>query len=208
VLLQDAEPTPDYALDNWIDYYSFTSLYGGLQIYAVDWYEFFGQPTSYPNYYVANPNINMGRTHSRKKVGRPHHFRFVSETYENSCGGLLRNLVYQVVDVNNRAVGKVAVIESFDGSIINSCTGTQADTTSDYLNIPAADQGKFIDHLSAGCPRNGADASCGLDVIDHWQWCKVGSIGVTLASLQYSVHYNRITVNGRVYLTPGEYLYP
>lgn len=142
----------------------------------------------------------MGRTHSRKKVGRPDHLWVLSDDIVSGhCGRTERYITYQVVDYANHTTGRTSVIEQFPGTVTDSCSGLVVQSSS---SCTVRNDGTIPDGIHVGVPGgmcpNSIDGSCGyiLDV-DRWQWCPRNSSPITLATLTYDVHWNYIGINGR-----------
>lgn len=131
----------------------------------------------------------------------PHHLKLGNDLFGTTgCGGVLRELDYIVVDSSGtNPVGNISIIEDPDGAKTDSCSGQQvAFTTSCSPKVNSV--GIFLDILQTGCPSSGG--SCGFDVPNNkWEWCH-GTTQVTLATLNYSVHFDQVKVNGRATAWP------
>jgi hypothetical protein len=118
-----------------------------------------------------------------------------------SCGGVRRVIDYVVVDSpGTHPVGNISIIEDPDGAKTDSCSGQQvAFTTSCSAVVNSA--GIFEDNLKTGCPGSG---TCGFDVPNNkWKWCH-GTSQPTLATLDYSIHFDQVKVNRRATAWPED----
>jgi len=125
----------------------------------------------------------------------PHHLKVGNDLFgATGCGGVLRELDYIVVDMpGTHPVGNISIIEDHGGAKIDSCTNKQVMFT-ESCSPKVNSVGFFADILQTGCPASGG--TCGFDVPGNkWKWCH-GTSQVTLATVDYNVHYNEIKVNG------------
>ncbi len=198
-----------YIIDYWDDY--FFGFFEGQYINEPWFYHFFRPGTDPVT--RRSPYINLGNTYDSASVTTPlrtpHHLQVVNDNYDpngNGCGGLSRKITYRVVDVSGNPVGNISIIEDFGGTVYDSCNGKNINTTSTCRHYVSAD-GTFIDNLSTGCPS--LTGTCGAEATDHWQWCRRrDGAHITLATIDYRVHYNYITANGLERFDVGTELFP
>lgn len=185
--VQDDNPGPHFGF--YEDYYDY-DVYAFEGIDSEDTYEFEG-----PGPLVENRTnlINLGETYSQTVVRKPDHLLIGNDLIGNQtqCGGAIRELDYVVHATNHQVVSAGEYFE--DMSATDSCFNQTVATTSSCTSFT----GGFMDILKTGCG-NGttppANHNCGFDSVDHWKWCN-GQTPPTLATMNYSVHYNLVTVN-------------
>lgn len=131
-------------------------------------------------------------------VRTPHHVVVVRNQYPLSieCAGTTvmpaeRDLVYAVVDVSGRSVGRTRVKEFFNAESQNSCGNGQPEPTGcNFLSLT----NQFPDNLTVNC--NSVGGSCGYQLCWEWDWCPLGRSAVTLASFFGTIHNDSVTLNG------------
>lgn len=172
----------------WFDYYGFYFLSGDQHYYL---YDFFGAgPIAYPE----NHLVELGETYDRKRTRTPHHLKVLSdEPLSTFCGSKVREVLFQVVDLNGQPTGVTPIKEVYGNTTQNTCNPYQL-TPSSCSTLYTTRTGAFIDRLTAGCPAVG---SCGFEISpNRWQWCPRGRPAVTLFALNYVVHADKITIGG------------
>ncbi len=139
--------------------------------------------------------ISVGSTYDSDSVstpaGPPDHLLLGNDLIGSTgCSGVRRQIDYVVVDSNKHIKRNISVVEDPGGAKTDSCSNLNVVFSTSCFQISAI----FEDDLKTGCPGSG---SCGFDVpTDKWKWCN-GTTPPTLATLNYSVHYNQINVDGR-----------
>lgn len=153
--------------------------------------------------------MRLGATHDDKRVGKPHHLQaFFDEPYSNNgCDGVRRLTHFRVVDANNKKVGQVSIKENIEGTLVDSCSGQQVVTASSCAPVVQRD-GFFTDIIGTGCPITSTDPNCGFEFTNKYQWCPRNGSPVTLATLNYNVRRNKVTINGKERFDTNENLYP
>ena len=174
------------------DDYNFT-YFEGQGIYA-PWYYYFLSP-GFQNIHRNTAPISVGSTYDSDSVstpaGPPDHLLLGNDLIGSTgCSGVRRQIDYVVVDSNKHIKRNISVVEDPGGAKTDSCSNLNVVFSTSCFQISAI----FEDDLKTGCPGSG---SCGFDVpTDKWKWCN-GTTPPTLATLNYSVHYNQINVDGR-----------
>jgi hypothetical protein len=145
----------------------------------------------------------------------PHHLEVIDDTTfvvaGCSTGSFLRReLLYRVVNKNNRSCGSVPMSESFPGqTVASSCISPPGNVVSPTTCFNIGFDGTFVDRLQAGCDHIITDQNCGFNVDPlRWEWCPTGGPVKTVATLFHFVHRNRIAVNGFTFWPPGTYFFP
>ena len=124
---------------------------------------------------------------------------------QNLEGTIIRQVTYQVKNFDGSVVGNIPVAETFSTSNwsctnatqpatdTTSCDGTTS-TTSGLFTDSWSDYGTFY-----------TPAGCGVNVIDHWQWCSPSgpSPGKTFMTLTGFIHTIQSEINGYT-SPPGE----
>jgi hypothetical protein len=122
----------------------------------------------------------------------------------------LRQLLFEVEDLNGNRVGMVSMKEVFSNTTTNSCRSDGLDPNPTPCTYVSYDpyNGRYIDSITVNC--NTVGGSCGYSLTDQWQWCPPGGTDKTLTTLTDTVHHDGITVNGNstTFTTPKMFTQP
>ncbi len=140
---------------------------------------------------------------------RPHHLLVGNDLLGSTttCGGARRVIDWVVVDQpGTTPVGGISIIEVPTGSTTDTCANQEVVYTKVCNASVVNSAGIFEDTLKTGCPPS--SGTCGFDwVPNKWKWCN-GATQVTLATLDYNVHYNEIKVKGTASSLEGTHVQP
>lgn len=210
-----AKARHDYG-DTYEDYYNYIEWTNGQVVYYPYYFGFTGAG---PNVQISPPNISLGGVFSIFTMGgtsgQPHHLKVITDrtlTYTGgSCSRALKEIDYQVVDVNNRPAGKVPIEEKTPNPpVTDSCSNITVAVTP-CIDWATNLSGNFTDSLKTGCPNAGKPADCGFDLGNTWRWCPripYFALHIPIAWVYYDVRRTYIKVDGEEDITDNTYKYP
>jgi hypothetical protein len=127
----------------------------------------------------------------------PNHLLLVADVSGGlaSCPNIIgRRLDLQVVDNMNRNVGLVSVREEYTQITQNSCGNGQPSPTG--CGDTDTTTSNFTDFVTVNCNAGRRNPSCGYDIQNQWQWCRLDGSYTPLGTLNQVVHADAITTNG------------
>jgi hypothetical protein len=144
----------------------------------------------------------------------PHHLEVRNDTTfvvaGCSTGSFLRReMLYQVDNKNNRRCKPTRTQETFPGTITSSCVSSSPDNIVTPSACSLDPEGTFLDRLQSGCDNIVTDPNCGFLIFPNkWQSCPSGGPVKDIATTNYFVHRNRITIDGFEFFEAGHFIFP
>ncbi len=196
----------DGSFDDYYNYYIYEDpMFGDIVWFPLS-YSFNGPGPDRPSASQIILGVTYAIWTAGALAGPPHHLKVVSDniTTSSACGGELeRRWKFRVVDANGRNAGRISIEEQFPGTITDSCSGYTV--TPQQCTSSAPYSGGYTDTLTTGCPpgQPSPGGSCGFRINpNRWRWCPRGRTPVVLATMDYDVRFNQISLNGRTTAWP------